>query len=207
MFQEEAVLREILCEALNGKKIEQERISQVLRISIGLVNKTVSKLDQIGAVSKEGRSYLVIAFEKILTYWASIHNLRRDLIYWTGVLEPVREIERNLPGGVIFSAYTAFNHLFNEVPSDYSEVWVYVPPDLLPEVKERFPSNNLPVNLYVLKSDDLLRDNSRRYSGGRNIVSIPQLYADLWNIPTWYSKEYINSLESKLREMKDGILE
>ena len=91
MFQEEAVLREILCEALNGKKIEQERISQVLRISIGLVNKTVSKLDQIGAVSKEGRSYLVIAFEKILTYWASIHNLRRDLIYWTGVLEPVRE--------------------------------------------------------------------------------------------------------------------
>ncbi len=208
MFKEEAVIREILCEVLYGNNaIEQKRISQLLRVSIGLVNKTVTKLDRMGAVSKTGRSYSVTSFKKVLMLWASLRNLQRDLIYSTRVGGSVREIERSLPDGSILSAYTAFNYLFNEVPADYSEVWTYVPEDILAEVKERFPSNNLPGNLYVLKTNTLLLENSKRYSKGINMVSVPQLYVDLWNIPSWYSKEYIALLERKIMEMKDGILE
>ena len=208
MFKEEAVIREILCEVLYGNNaIEQKRISQLLRVSIGLVNKTVTKLDRMGAVFKTGRSYSVTSFKKVLMLWASLRNLQRDLIYSTRVGGSVREIERSLPDGSILSAYTAFNYLFNEVPADYSEVWTYVPEDILAEVKERFPSNNLPGNLYVLKTNTLLLENSKRYSKGINMVSVPQLYVDLWNIPSWYSKEYIALLERKIMEMKDGILE
>jgi len=208
VFKEEAVIREILCEVLYGNNaIEQKRISQLLRVSIGLVNKTVTKLERMGAVSKTGRSYSVTSFKKVLMLWASLRNLQRDLIYSTRVGGSVREIERSLPDGSILSAYTAFNYLFNEVPADYSEVWTYVPEDILAEVKERFPSNNLPGNLYVLKTNTLLLENSKRYSKGINMVSVPQLYVDLWNIPSWYSKEYIALLERKIMEMKDGILE
>jgi hypothetical protein len=53
----------------------------------------------------------------------------------------------------------------------------------------------------------LLEENSKRYSSGLNIVSIPQLYVDLWNIPSWYSKEYVTLLEKKIMEIKNGVLE
>ena len=208
MFKEEAVFREILCEALyTNKAVEQKRLSQDLRVSIGLVNKTVTKLERMGAVSKYGRSYSVMSYKKVLMLWASLRNLQRDLLYSTRVDMPIREIERSLPDGSILSAYTAFNYLFNEAPADYSEVWTYVPEDMLPEIRERFPSNNLPGNLYILKADTLLLENSKRYSKRINIVSLPQLYVDLWNIPSWYSKEYITLLEKKIMEIKDGILE
>lgn len=208
MFKEEAVIREILCEVLYGNNaIEQKRISQLLQVSIGLVNKTVARLEQMGAMSKTGRNYSITSYKKVLMFWSSLRNLQRDLIYSTRVSGPVREIERSLPDGSILSAYTAFNYLFNEAPADYSEVWAYVPEDIFSEVEERFPSNNLPGNLYVLKGDELLVENSKRYSKGMSIVSVPQLYVDLWNIPSWYSKEYIALLEKKIMEMKDGILE
>lgn len=208
MFKEEAVMREILCEVLYGDNmIEQKRISQSLRVSIGLVNKTVARLERIGAMSKTGRKYSVTSFKKVLMLWSSLRNLQRDILYTTRVILPVREIERDLPDGSILSAYSAFNYMFNEVPADYSEVWTYIPANILPEVRARFPPNNLPSNLYILKSDTLLLENARRFSKGMNLVSVPQLYVDLWNIPSWYSKEYIALLEKKIVEIKDGILE
>ena len=73
--------------------------------------------------------------------------------------------------------------------------------------KNRFPLNTLPGNLFIIKGDKLLEENSKRYSSGLNIVSIPQLYVDLWNIPSWYSKEYVTLLEKKIMEMKNGVLE
>lgn len=201
-------MREILCEVLYGDNmIEQKRISQILRVSIGLVNKTVARLEQIGAMSKTGRKYSVTSFKKVLLLWSSLRNLQRDIVYMTRVILPVREIERDLPDGSILSAYSAFNYMFKEAPADYSEVWAYIPENILPEVKARFPPNNLPSNLYILKSDTLLLENARRFSKGMSSVSVPQQYVDLWNIPSWYSKEYIALLEKKIVEIKDGILE
>lgn len=208
MFKEEAVLREILCEVLyKNNVIEQKRISQLLQVSIGLVNKTVARLEQMGAISKDGRHYSMRSYRKVLMFWSSLRNLQQDLIYSTRVSEPVREIERSLPNGTVLTAYTAFNYFFNEAPADYSEVWAYASGDIFCEVKKRFPSNNLPGNLFILNGDKLLLENSTRYSKGMNVVSIPQLYVDLWNMPSWYSGEYLSALERKIREMKDGLLE
>lgn len=208
MFKEEAVLREILCQVLyNNNVIEQKQISVKLQVSIGLVNRIVKRLENIGAAYKTGRKYSIVSFKKILLYWASTRNLQRDIMYSTRVSMPVREIEKSLPDGMIFSAYSAFNYLFNEAPADYSEVWVYSSQEMIPEVTERFPPVKLPGNLYVLRPDMLLHENAVHCSNGKNIVSIPQMYVDLWNIPSWYSKDYITLLERKMLEMKDGILE
>ena len=208
MLKQEAVIREILCQFLyNNDIIEQQQISQSLNVSIGLVNKVISRLQGMGAVSKTGRRYSVTSFRKILMFWASLRNLQRDILYSTRVLGSVREIERDLPDGSILTAYTAFNYRFNEAPADYSEIWVYVQDKMIFEFKNRFPFNTLPSNLFILKGDKLLEENSKRYSSGLNIVSIPQLYVDLWNIPSWYSKEYVTLLEKKIMEMKNGILE
>ena len=208
MLKQEAVIREILCQFLyNNDIIDQQQISQSLNVSIGLVNKVISRLQGMGAVSKTGRRYSVTSFRKILMFWASLRNLQRDILYSTRVLGSVREIERDLPDGSILTAYTAFNYRFNEAPADYSEIWVYVQDKMIFEFKNRFPFNTLPSNLFILKGDKLLEENSKRYSSGLNIVSIPQLYVDLWNIPSWYSKEYVTLLEKKIMEMKNGILE
>ena len=208
MLKQEAVIREILCQFLyNNDIIEQQQISQSLNVSIGLVNKVISRLQGMGAVSKTGRRYSVTSFRKILMFWASVRNLQRDILYSTRVLGSVREIERDLPDGSILTAYTAFNYRFNEAPADYSEIWVYVQDQMILEFKNRFPLNTLPSNLFILNGDKFLEENSKRYSSGLNIVSIPQLYVDLWNIPSWYSKEYVTLLEKKIMEMKNGILE
>ena len=198
MLKQEAVIREILCQFLyNNDIIDQQQISQSLNVSIGLVNKVISRLQGMGAVSKTGRRYSVTSFRKILMFWASLRNLQRDVLFSTRVLGSVREIERDLPDGSLLTAYTAFNYRFNEAPADYSEIWVYVQDEVILEFKNRFPLNTLPSNLFILKGDKLLEENSKRYSSGLNIVSIPQLYVDLWNIPSWYSKEYVILLEKK----------
>ena len=36
----------------------------------------------------------------------------------------------------------------------------------------------------------------------KNAVSLAHLYADLWNLPTWYAKDFLNALELKMH----GIL-
>ena len=147
MLKQEAVIREILCQFLyNNDIIDQQQISQSLNVSIGLVNKVISRLQGMGAVSKTGRRYSVTSFRKILIFWSSLRNLQRDILFSTRVLGSVREIERDLPDGSLLTAYTAFNYRFNEAPADYSEIWVYVQDEMIFEFKNRFPLNTLPGN-------------------------------------------------------------
>ena len=130
-------------------------------------------------------------------FWSSLRNLQRDVVYSTRVPGSFREIERDLTDGSILTAYTAFNYRFNEAPADCSEIWVYVQEKMIFEVENRFPPTALPGYFFFLKGDKALEENSRRHSNGLNIVSIPQHYVDLWNIPSWYSKEYVSLLEKK----------
>ncbi len=69
MFKEEAVLREILCQVLyNNDMIEQRQLSDKLQISIGLVNRMVRRLENMGATYKTGRNYSITSFKKVLLY-------------------------------------------------------------------------------------------------------------------------------------------
>ncbi|MBS3118235.1 helix-turn-helix domain-containing protein [Candidatus Woesearchaeota archaeon] len=190
----ELVYREILYQSMEKKNrvLTQAEIARVLNCSLSTVNRAVGNLERMGAVEVRTRNLHVLDIKKILLYWASLRNLPRDVIYATRVEKPVREIEKLMPEMVIFGAYSAYKFIFNDVPADYSEVYVYGDESL----KKRFPSAKGPPNLFVLGRDDRMGKYGKR-------VTSANLFVDLWNLREWYAKEFIKAMEEKL----NGILE
>ncbi len=171
---------------MDHEKTTQAEMSRELDISLSTVNRTVKKLENMGAVDVSNRGLKTRDKEKILMYMASIRNTEKDLVYRTRVNKKVREIERSMPGGVEFTAYTAYKFIYEEVPADYSEVYVYADEQAFDEIKRRFPKTKGPPNLFVFKKEMEVND--------------ALIFADLWNIKEWYAKEFT-------RELHDRVLE
>ena len=188
----EQVFREILYQAIERKnsKLTQLELSKNLNLSLSTINLAIKKLEEIGAVKIEKMGFNVIAINKILYYWASFRKLNKGITYQTRVEMPVREIERLLPN-VILAAYSAYKLKFNDVPADYSEVYVYADQEELDEIKKRFSKNNKIPNLFVLEKDQ----NIEKYS---KTGTIAQIFVDLWNLKQWYAQDFINSLKKKI---------
>ena len=185
----EWVYREILYQAMENEKpfLKQTWLSKTCRISIGNVNKALKPLENINCIEKKPRGFLVIQPKKILTYWASIRNLQKDIVFRTHVNKNVNEIEKELPP-VMFTAYSSYKFRFKSIPSEYSEVIVYGDPR---KIKERFETVKGVQNLIVLKQDPHLL--------GFKEVPIAQLYVDLWNLNTWYANDFLKALEEKIK--------
>ena len=91
MFKQEILLREILCLSMNGMTgITQSQLSTSLRISLGMVNKTILKLRRMGSVRINTRNFNVIDCKRLLLYWATIRNIERDVVYSTRANLPVK---------------------------------------------------------------------------------------------------------------------
>ena len=194
MKKTERIYQEILFDAIENKRnrFTQLELSKKLNISLSTVNNALKPLDKIGGISIEKRFFSIRDIEKILILWATKRNLDKDIIYKTNVNLPIQDIEKNLPSKIIYTAYSAYKFKFNDVPADYSEVIVYSNnPD---EIKARFPFKKGHANLIVLNQDkemDRLAKN--------NIAPSTQVYVDLWNLGTWYAKEFLKALEQKVR--------
>lgn len=194
MKSAELVYREMLFQAIEAKKrvLTQAEIARTLKLSLSIVNKAVKNLEKMGAVDIMPRALHITDPKKILYCWASIRNLQKDIIYTTRVEMPVRDMEKSMPDDVVFSAYTAYKFIYNDVPADYSEIYVYAGED----VKERYPESNGIPNIFILKKDRAIE----RY--GRT-ATIANTFVDLWNLKEWYAKEFIKAMEEKLH----GVLE
>ena len=133
--------------------------------------------------------------KKILYFWASIRNLEKDVIFKTRIDLPAREIERNMPN-ISFTAYTSYKMKFNDVPADYSEIYVYADTEELEKIKKRFLklkiSDNKKPNLIVLKKDKSIE----LY----NSIPTAQIFVDLWNLKEWYAKEFSDNIERRIFE-------
>jgi|SRR3989338_8665840 len=188
------VYREILYRAIEKKTrvLTQADLSRTLKISLSTVNNALRPLVRMGAVLVNPRNFHVVDAKKILYYWASIRNLQRDVIYATRVDEPVRTIEKLMPDDVVFAAYSSYKFLFDDVPADYSEVYVYGDESL----KQRFPQTKGPFNLFVLRKDAAIGIYGRK-------TTIANTFVDLWNLREWYAKEFLKLMEERLY----GILE
>ncbi len=199
MKRTDAIYREILYNAIEMKKFDltQSELSKRLGISLSIVNSVVKRLNSIGAVKIQQRGFRITDIRKILYFWASLRNLERDIIFKTRVEIPVREIERVMPD-LIFTGYTSYKFRFNDVPADYSEVYVYVDEKELEEIKKRFSKFKLGINgkanLFALKKDSLL-DLYKK-------IPLAQIFADLWNLKEWYAKDFIDAFEKKLKEQE-----
>lgn len=194
MKKSELVYRELLRGFLEEKKAEftQLELAGALEISLSTVNNALQPIRSMGAIKVKRRSFEVVNAKKILYYWASVRNLDRDVVYKTRAEATVSEIEKRMPPGVVFAAYTAYKFRFKDVPADYSEVYVYCSEKDLAELAKRFPLNKNPnPNLFVLRKD--FADNE---------TPIAQMFVDLWNLKEWYARDFLKALEEKL----DGIL-
>ena len=192
MKKQEAVYREILYNVIEKREnnFTQLEISKKLGISLSIVNSAAKRLKEMGAVKVMQRSFKVLDPKKILYLWASIRNLEKDIIFKTRVEMPVREIEQIMPN-IIFTAYTAYKLKFDDVPADYSEVYVYATDKELEVIKHRLSNmTETNPNLFILKKDKALE----LY----DIIPTAQIFVDLWNLREWYAKEFINALEKKM---------
>lgn len=132
----------------------------------------------------------VIDSEKLLFFWATRRNLKDDIIYQTGSPLAVFEREALMPSCVVPTAYSASRFYFNILPSDYEKIYFYA--DDLEEIKKRFPENIQKANIFILKKDPFLA----LYKN----IPMGQVFADLWNLPDWYAKEFQEALLAKIRE-------
>ncbi|MBU1204662.1 MAG: HTH domain-containing protein [Nanoarchaeota archaeon] len=197
MKKTEIIYREILFDAIESKKnrFTQLELSKKLNVSLSTVNNALKPLDKIGGISIEKRFFSIRDIEKILIFWATKRNLDKDIIYKTNINLSIQDIEKNLPSEIIYTAYSAYKFRFDDVPADYSEVIIYS--NKLDEIKARFPLKKGHENLVVLNQDKEMNRLSRN-----NIAPSLQIYVDLWNLGTWYAKEFLKALEQKILKVR-----
>ena len=182
------ILQKILQDHTNT--MTQKQLATDCDVSIGIVNYALKPLHQMGIIEKKQRSFLLLNPKKLLIYWASIRNLTNNIIYSTFSPEPTQKIEQMMPP-CVFTAYSGYKHTFDVVPADYREVYIYADPA---QIKERFPPSTSPLyNIFVLENDPYIVKRSNR-----GIAPSPLIYADLWNLNTWYANEFIQDFEKKL---------
>ena len=79
MKKYERIYREILNGILNKKeKFSQLELSKKCYVSIGLVNKTLKKLKEIGAVEIFPMQFRILDTSKIIFDWATKRNLNKE---------------------------------------------------------------------------------------------------------------------------------
>ena len=191
MEKRELVYRELLRGFLElGKAVfTQLELSGALNISLSTVNNALLPLRNMGAVKVKRRSFDVVNAKKLLYYWASVRNIEKDIIYKTrvGFKGTVAEVEKAMPPGVVFAAYTAYKFRFNDAPADYSEVYVYCADSGLKEVIKRFPQRGNNPNLFVLSKD--FDDTG---------MPIAHIFVDLWNLREWYARDFVKAADGKI---------
>ena len=158
-------------------------------MSIGLVNYAIKKLEEIGCIIKKIKGFEMVNPKKSLVYWASIHKLNIEKKFH--VDKGVDEIEKSLPYKTRLTAFSGAKIYYNIYPADYSEVYVYCDVN---DIKDRFDFGKGKENLIVLKKDEHLFKFKK--------TPLAQIFVDLWNINTWYAKDFLKNIGVKI----DGIL-
>ncbi len=189
MKRTEEVYREILYQAEKGNNVlTQKAISDKLNLSLSNVSNALVPLRRMGAIEVKKMCFHIINAKKILYHWASIRNLKKDIIYSTRAEKSVIEIEKSMPDSVTFTAYSGYRLKYNEASADYSEIYIYS--NDLDEIKKRFSAPKNTPNIFVLKKDK----NMDKYG---KIATNANIFVDLWNLPQWYAQEFLKTLEQK----------
>lgn len=179
-------------------KFTQLELAKQLEISTSTVNNALAPLVKMGAIIVGGMNFRVVDAKKILFYWASARNLRKDVVFSTGVKEGVSFAEKHLPSGVVFTAFTGFKFKFASVPADYGSVYIYADDFAVKQITKRFPQQEAKratshARLFVLKKPEKLE---LACDGG--VASNALLFVDLWNLRDWQAKEFLSELEKKM---------
>ena len=174
---------------LGVRRSSLTQLSEELNLAVSTIHKALERPRTIGAVRGSASGLRVLDPKRLLLLWAALRDLDGDIVYATRVPMAVNEIEARLSESAISTAYTAFvQHEGRNLVADYEQVLVYADAN---EARRRFPYRRGDANLIVLEPDPLLS----RYG---KIAPRCQVYADLFNLPTWQAQRFLEALDGKL---------
>jgi len=196
MKKNQRVLREILYRTYErGERfMSQTALARECKVSLDLVNQVAARLHGFGAIEKKPMGFRVTNPRKILLYWASTRNLRKDIVYSTYSPDSASEIEAQMPRDAIFTCFSGYRLRFGEVPAHYERVFVYADAS---EVRQRFPKIEAErMHIFVLRPDP----NLARVSEG-GAAPLVQIYVDLWQTGGAIADRFIIELEKKFEAL------
>jgi len=193
MIKKEIIWREILFQAVEHRKIEftQKNLAQKYDFSLSTVFNALKAPRQSGAIEVTGRNFKIQDIEKFLYLWATSRRLDKEIIYQASISKTSRQIEGEMPPGIIFGAFSAYSKKYQNAPADYDKVYVYFDKEKIELIKDRFPTQKGRPNLIVLAADPWLKNFGE-------ITPDVQTFVDLWNLPEWYAKDFLNDLKDKI---------
>jgi hypothetical protein len=176
----ERIYRELLLSSLREVSlVRQEDISSECAVSLGLVSKTVRKLEEAMAVEATRKGVRVLSPARLLNLWAAERDLGGDV--WRSFrLDPVEEVEKDLPGNVLVTGFSGWVSVSGRRPAEYDRLYFYVKDVESFESWFSFRENKarkVNPNVFVLHADDehLVR------SSEKGVVCVPQLYVDTYS--------------------------
>lgn len=192
MYKIEYVWRELLYRAIEKKQSDftMLELGNRFKLSTSVISHAITPLRELGIVKIAKVKSKIIDTEKLLFFWATRRNLKKNVIYQTYSPLSVFEREASLPADVFPTAYSALRLYFKEIPADYENIYFYS--DDLKTIQQRFPILKKTPNLFILKPDPYLKNYGK--------TPIGQIFADLWNLSDWYAKEFTDGLLLKIRE-------
>ena len=190
----EIIWRELLFQAIekNNRHFTQKNLAERFGFSTSTVFQALKIPRKMGAVKVTGRFFVLEDPEKLLYHWASVRNLKKDLILKGKVDLPILEIEGQAPPQAIFGGYSAFRQKFKTAPADYDKVLLYTPNKEI--VAQRFKIEKGREDLFVFRADKFLKNYGP-------VTPLAQTFVDLWNLPDWYAKDFTKALKEKINEL------
>lgn len=188
----EIIWRELLFQAVEKgrRQFTQKELAEKFSFSTSTLFQALKIPRKMGAVRVTSRFFILEDPEKLLYHWASFRNLDNDILFKGKVNLSISEIEGQMPPDIIFGGFTAAGkHLKGNFPADYDKVYIYS--NNLKNIEQRFQFDKGRENLIVIKADPF----AKQYGP---TTTLAQTFVDLWNLPEWYAKEYVNSLKEKI---------
>ena len=191
MLKIEYVWRELLYRAVEKKQSDftMLELGNKFKLSTSLVSHALLPLRELGIVKISKMKSKIIDAEKLLFFWATRRNLKKDLIYQTYSSLSVFEREASMPPDVFPTAYSAYHLYFADIPADYENIYFYITD--LKKIQKRFPMSKKSPNLFILKVDPYLSIYTK--------TPLAQIFTDLWNLNEWYAKEFTDNLLLKIK--------
>lgn len=193
MLKIEYVWRELLYRAIEQRVIDFKisDLAHSFNLSTSVVSHALRPLRDLHIVEIGKNNSHIRDSEKLLFFWATRRNLKRDIIYQTYSPVSVFEREAGMPSDVSATAYSACHLYYQLVPADYGDVYFYA--QKVEEVQKRFPFIDKKVpNTFILMQDPYFHVYEK--------ITLAQIFVDLWNLPEWYAKDFQEAILLKIKE-------
>jgi len=202
MLRKERIYRELVWLAERERLSTQRELAGACGVSLNLVNSVVRELRRIGALAVYPMRLNILDPAKVLYTWASQRNLERDISLKYAIGLPIHEIEKSMPGDVVFTSFSGWRLKVGQAPFDYNRVYVYVRPAVEPIVKRLFsmlPRSRGDPNTFVMTVDDphLFARSEHQ------IAPTGQLFVDIYALPsTPMTESFLRDILDKNKHLR-----